>query len=155
MIIFEYRVSPAWECLDIQKETTFVRVTDDTDNNVITGFYGKEYLYTISGDDVRHIIRIIDEYPEIFDIPKDLEPSGVLDGDEYSFRFSNQKRSNEFSGFNILDYGRRPRKNATLALRVARRIKEEVLLDNGIRTAIPSRLQNWPKYRKPSNTIKI
>jgi hypothetical protein len=155
MIIFEYRVSPVWGCPDAQKETTFVRVTDDTDNNVITGFYGKEYLYTISGDDVRRIIRIIDEYPEIFDIPKDLEPSGVLDGDEYSFRFSNQKRSNEFSGFNILDYGCRPRKNATLALRVARRIKEEVLLDNGIRTTIPSRLQNWPKYRKSSNIIRI
>ena len=104
---------------------------------------------------MKRIIKIINDNPEIFDIPKDLEPNDVLDGDEYSFKFSNGVKSNTFSGFNILEYGRRSRKNATLALRVARRIKEEVLSDYKIRTMIPSRLQNWPRYRKVSSVIKI
>ena len=39
--------------------------------------------------------------------------------------------------------------------RVARTIKEKVLDLNGVRTMIPTRLQHWPKYRKPSNNIKI
>jgi hypothetical protein len=155
MIIFEYKVSPAWVCANEESETSFVRVTDDAKDNVITVFRGKEYLHTISQKDIEKIIKIIDEYPEIFEIPEMLEPNDVLDGYEYTFKFADGVRSNEFGGLNILDYGRKPRKNATLALRVARRIKEEVLMDNKIRTMIPSRLQHWPKYRKPSKIIKI
>lgn len=155
MIIFEYRVSPAWVCANEESETSFVRVTDDAKDNVITMFHGKEYLHTISQKDIKKIIKIIDEYPEIFEIPERLEPNAVLDGYEYTFKFADGVRSNEFGGFNILDYGRKPRKNATLALRVARRIKEEVLMDNKIRTMISSRLQHWPKFRKPSKIIKI
>ena len=155
MIIFEYKVSPAWGCANEESHISFVRVTDDAKDNAITVFYGKEYLHTISQKDIKKIIKIIDDYPEIFEIPERLEPNAVLDGYEYSFKFADGVRSNEFGGFNILDYGRSPRKNATLALRVARRIKEEVLMDNKIRTMIPSRLQHWLKYRKPSNIIKI
>ena len=155
MIIFEYKVSPAWGCANEESHISFVRVTDDAKDNAITVFYGKEYLHTISQKDIKKIIKIIDEYPEIFEIPERLEPNAVLDGYEYSFKFADGVRSNEFGGSNILDYGRSPRKNATLALRVARRIKEEVLMDNKIRTMIPSRLQHWLKYRKPSNIIKI
>ena len=155
MIIFEYKVSPAWGCANEESHISFVRVTDDAKDNAITVFYGKDYLHTISQKDIKKIIKIIDEYPEIFEIPERLEPNAVLDGYEYSFKFADGVRSNEFGGFNILDYGRIPRKNATLALRVARRIKEEVLMDNKIRTMIPSRLQHWLKYRKPSNIIKI
>jgi hypothetical protein len=155
MITLQYKVLTAWVCAHEEPETSFVRVTDDAKDNVITMFHGKEYLHTISQKDIKKIIKIIDEYPEIFEIPESLEPNDVLDGSEYIFKFADGVRSNEFSGFNILDYGRKPRKNATLALRVARRIKEEVLMDNKIRTMIPSRLQHWPKYRKPSNIIII
>ena len=155
MIIFEYRVSSTCEYIGKNNERFAIRITDDVKDNVVTSFYGKKYRHTISEKDLKRIIKIINDSPEIFDIPKDLEPNDVLDGDDYSFRFSNGVRINTFSGLNILEYGRRPRKNATLALRVARRIKEEVLLDYKIRTMIPSRLQNWPRYRKASGVIKI
>lgn len=155
MIVFEYKVSSAWGHIDSEGEKFLVRITDDVNNNVVTRFYGKEYYHTISEKDLKQVIKIINDNPEIFDIPKDLEPNDVLDGDEYSFRFSNGVLCNAFSGFNILEYGRKPRKNATLALRVARRIKEEVLYKYKIRTMIPSRLQNWPKYRRSSSNIRI
>ena len=155
MIIFEYKVSPAWGYVGNEGETFLVRITDDKENNVVTRFYGKEYYHTITDKDLKQVIKIINDNPGIFDIPKDLEPNDVLDGDEYSFRFSNGEKGNRFSGFNILEYGRKPRKNATLALRVARRIKDEVLCKYKIRTMIPSRLQNWPRYRKASDVVKI
>ena len=155
MVIFEYKVSPTWGHIVNENEIFLVRITDDIKNNVVTSFYGKKYCHTISEKDLKRIIKIINDTPEIFDIPKDLEPNDVLDGDEYSFKFSNGVKSNAFSGFNILEYGRKPRKNATLALRVARRIKEEVHSDYKIRTMIPSRLQNWPRYTKVSSVIKI
>lgn len=155
MIIFEYKVSPAWGSLNSKKKTTLARITDDEKDNVETWFFGRKFFHTISKKDVKRVIDIINEYPGLFKIPENLEPNDVLDGDMYSFIFADGKRTNHFSGFNILDYGRRPRKNATLALRVARRIKEEILDNNDIRTMIPGRLQHWPKYRKPSSVIKI
>jgi hypothetical protein len=155
MIIFEYKVSPAWLSPDVPESIFRITVTSDKENNVITWFHDKKYLHTIPTSEINKIKSIIKEHSELFRIPEYLEPNTVLDGEEYSFIFSDGKNTNSFSGFNILDYGRSPRKNATLALRVARTIKEKVLDLNGVRTMIPTRLQHWPKYRKPSNNIKI
>ena len=155
MTIFEYRISPAWISPDAPESIFRITVTSDKENNVITWFHDKKYLHTIPTSEINKIRSIIKEHSELFRIPGCLEPNTVLDGEEYSFIFSDGKNTNSFSGFNILDYGRSPRKNATLALRVARTIKEKVLDLNGIRTMIPTRLQHWPKYRKPSNNIKI
>ena len=155
MTIFEYRISPAWLSPDAPESIFRITVTSDKENNVITWFHDKKYLHTIPTSEINKIKNIIKEHSELFRIPEYLEPNTVLDGEEYSFIFSDGKNTNSFSGSNILDYGRSPRKNATLALRVARTIKEKVLDLNGIRTMIPSRLQHWPKYRKPSNIIKI
>ena len=154
MIIFEYKVSPAWLAPDIDKETSYVRVTDDPKDNVTTFFFGKEYRHTIPEEDIEKIKDIINEYPELLNI-RELEPNSVLDGYEYYFAFSNGKKFNNFTGYNILDYGSSPRKNATMALRAARHIKDHVLWQNKIRTTIPNRLQHWPKYRKPSDLLKI
>ena len=81
--------------------------------------------------------------------PNDFDDYGVI----YYFVFSDGERTNRFSGQNILDYGRSPRKNATLALRTAREIKEKVLDPNHIRTMISSRLQHWEKYRNYSHEV--
>ena len=155
MTIFEYKVSPAWLSPDAPESIFRITVTSDKENNVITWFHDKKYLHTIPTSEIDKIKSIIKEHSELFCIPGCLEPNTVLDGEEYSFIFSDGKNTNSFSGFNILDYDRSPRKNATLALRVARTIKEKVLDLNGVRTMIPTRLQHWPKYRKPSNNIKI
>ncbi len=155
MIIFEYKVSPAWLSPEAPECIFRITVTNDKEDNVTTWFYDKKYLHTIPISEINKIKNIIKERPELFHIPECLEPNTVLDGEEHSFTFSDGKNTNSFSGFNILDYGQSPRKNATLALRVARTIKEKVLDLNGIRTMIPTRLQHWPKYRKPSNNIKI
>lgn len=155
MIIFEYKVSPAWLSPDAPESIFRITVTSDKENNVITWFHDEKYLHTIPASEINKIKSIIKEHSELFRILEYLEPNTVLDGEEYSFIFSDGKRTNSFSGFNILDYGRSPRKNATLALRVAREIKEKVLDLNSIKTMIPTRLQHWPKYRKPSNVIKI
>ena len=154
MIIFEYKVSPAWLTPDNDKETSYVRVTDDSKDNVTTFFFGKKYHHTISKEYIDKIKDIINGYPDLLNI-RELEPNSVLDGNEYHFTFSDGKKSNSFTGYNILDYGRRPRKNATIALRAARHIKDQVLGQNNIRTMIPNRLQHWPKFRKSSNLIKI
>ena len=155
MTIFEYRLSPAWLSPDAPESIFRITVTSDKENNVTTWFHDKKYLHTIPTSEINKIKNIIKEHSELFRIPECLESNTVLDGKEYSFIFSDGKNTNSFSGFNILDYGRSPRKNATLALRVARTIKEKVLDLNGVRTMIPTRLQHWPKYRKPSNNIKI
>lgn len=155
MIIFEYKVSPAWLSPDAPESIFRITVTGDKENNAITWFHDKKYLHTIPASEINKIKSIIKEHSELFRVPECLESNTVLDGEEYSFIFSDGKNTNSFSGFNILDYGRSPRKNATLALRVARTIKEKVLDLNGVRTMIPTRLQRWPKYRKPSNNIKI
>ena len=155
MTIFEYKVSPAWLSPDAPESIFRITVTSDKENNVTTWFHDKKYLHTIPTSEINKIKSIIKEHSELFRIPGCLETNTVLDGEEYSFIFSDGKNTNSFSGFNILDYGRSPRKNATLALRVARTIKEKVLDLNGVRTMIPTRLQHWPKYRKPSNNIKI
>ena len=140
MILFEYKVSPAWLSPSAPESIFRIIITDDNEDNVITWFHDKKYSHTIPTSEIDKIKDIIKNHPELFNIPKYLEPNTVLDGE---------------AGSNILDYGRSPRKNATLAIRVARTIKEKVLDLNGIRTMIPSRLQHWPKYRKPSNIIKI
>ena len=153
MVIFEYKVCAAWGVLD--DEIFCVTMTDNMKDNVTTRFRGKEYIYTISQEDVELTKRIIRKMPEVFEIPEYLEPNDVLDGEMYSFVFSDGERSNSFSGFNILDYGSRPRKNATKALRLAREINQAVLELNGIRTRIPSKLQHWPEYKKRREEIKI
>lgn len=155
MTIFEYKVSSARPSPGTPEYIFRIIVTSDKENNVITWFQDKKYLHTVPAGEINKIKRIIKEHSELFHIPECLEPNTVLDGEEYSFIFSDGKNTNSFSGFNILDYGRSPRENATLALRVAREIKEKVLDLNSIKTMIPTRLQHWPKYRKPSNIIKI
>ena len=155
MVIFEYKVSPAWLSPDAPDSIFRVTVTSDKKDNVTTWFHDKKYSHTIPAREIDKIIKIIKAYPELFHIPKRLEPNSALDGEEYSFIFSDGEKTNSFSGSNILDYGRNPRKNATLALRVARTIKENILDLNGVRTMIPTRLQHWPKYRKPSRNIDI
>lgn len=151
MIIFEYKVSPTRLSPDGPEYIFRILATDNKEDNVITWFQDKKYLYTIPPSEIDKIKNIIREHPELFHIPEDLEPNTVLDGNEYSFIFSDGKRTNSFSGFNILDYGRSPRENATLALRVAREIKEKVLDLNSVKTMIPTRLQHWTRYKK---TIK-
>ena len=129
-------------------------ITDDEKDNVTTWFRDKKYKHTLAPKDIKHIIKIIKAAPGLFDIPKELEPNDSLGGGTiYGFTFCDGKRTNSFYGKDILDYGRRPRKNATLALRTAREIKEKVLDPNHIRTMISSRLQHWPKYRKESDLI--
>ena len=155
MIIFEYKVSPAWLSPTAPEYLFRITVTDDKKENVTTWFNDKKYLHTIPIDEIEKIKNIIKSNPELFNIPEHLEPNGVLDGEEYSFTFSDGKNTNSFSGLNILDYGRSPRKNATLALRVSRTIKDKVLSLNGIRTMIPNRLQHWPKNKKTSNSINL
>lgn len=155
MVIFKYRVTPVSTKSGASSRTSFVRVTDEPDNNVVTSWFGKEYRHTISQADVLKIKKIIDGYPGIFEIEEELEPNNISGGNRYAFIFSNGKKTNSFVGFNILDYGSMPRKNATMALRAARQIKECVLWPNGIRTMIPNRLQHWPKNRNWPKLIKI
>lgn len=129
-------------------------ITDDEKDNTITWFRGKKYKHTLATKDIKHIIKIIKAAPGLFDIPKELEPNESLgDGTIYGFTFCDGERTNSFYGKDILDYGRRPRKNATLALRTAREIKEKVLEPNNIRTMISSRLQHWEKYRNYSHEV--
>ena len=137
MIIFEYKVSPAWLSPDAPESIFRITVTGDKENNVITWFHDKKYLHTIPTSEINKIKSIIKEHSELFRIPECLESNTVLDGKEYSFIFSDGKNTNSFSGFNILDYGRSPRKNATLALRVARTIKEKVLDLIRLLTSLP------------------
>lgn len=153
MIIFEYKVSPAWLAPDDDKRTSLIRVTDEQKDNVTTYFFGKTYHHTLPKEEIDKIIAIINKYPGLFDI-RQLEPNDVLDGYEYEFTFSNRKNPIVLSDTGILDYGSKPRKNATMALRAARHIKDHVLLQNNIRTMISNRLQHWPKFRYPLK-IKI
>ena len=131
-------------------------ITDDEKDNVTTWFRGKKYKHTLEPKDIKHIIKIIKASPGLYDIPEELERNESLGGGTiYGFTFCDGKRTNSFYGKDILDYGRQQRKNATLALRTAREIKEKVLEPNNIRTMISSRLQHWPKYRKESDFIPV
>ena len=153
MTIFEYRKSLIQSAPD-NKKTSYIKITNEPKDNVTTFLFGKTYRYTLPKRELKKIIAIIDKHPALFDI-KELESNNSLEGDEFQFTFSNGEKTNSFTGYNILDYGSKPRKNATLALRIARDINESVLQLNNIRTTIPNRLQHWPKYRKSSNLIKI
>ncbi|MBR0134359.1 hypothetical protein IJM16_03785 [Candidatus Saccharibacteria bacterium] len=155
MLIFSYRMISI-DYLLANEKIFRIDITDDETDDVITWFRDKKYKHTLEPKDIKHIIKIIKDAPGLFDIPKELEPNDFDDyGMIYYFVFSDGKRTNSFSGQNILDYGRLPRKNATLALRTAREIKEKILESNHIRTMIPSRLQHWPKYRKESDLIPV
>jgi hypothetical protein len=156
MLIFFYHITD--RLIGPAKDDKIFRIviTDDEKDNVTTWFRGKKYKHTLAMKDIEHIIKIIKAAPGLFDIPKELEPNDSLGGGTiYGFTFCDGKRTNSFYGKDILDYGRRPRKNATLALRTAREIKEKVLEPNNIRTMISSRLQHWPKYRKESDFIPV
>ena len=155
MLIFKYQISPAQITPPGNGPIFEIIVTDAEKNNTTTTFHDKKYQHTLPKEDLEKIKEIIKNTPELFDIPESLEPNDVLDGSEYSFTFSDGEKTNSFSGFNILDYGRKPRKNATLALRTARTIKDKVLFRHDIRTMIPNRLQHWPKYRPSTDNIKI
>ena len=155
MLIFSYRMISI-DYLLANEKIFRIDITDDETDDVITWFRDKKYKHTLEPKDIKHIIKIIKDAPGLFDIPKELEPNDFDDyGMIYYFVFSDGKRTNSFSGQNILDYGRLPRKNATLALRTAREIKEKILESNHIRTMIPSRLHHWPKYRKESDLIPV
>jgi len=155
MLIFSYRMVSI-DYLLANEKIFRIDITDDETDNVITWFRGKKYKHTLESKDIKHIIKIIKDAPGLFDIPKELEPNDFDDyGMIYYFVFSDGERTNRFSGQNILDYGRLPRKNATLALRTAREIKEKVLDPNHIRSMISSRLQHWSKYRKESDLIPV
>lgn len=156
MLIFSYRITSLDYAPIDNKEIFRIDITDDEKDNTITHFYGKEYIHTLSCKAVGQIIDIIRERPELFGFPGELEPNEIDDaGTQYEFTFCDGKRTNSFRGQNILDYGSLPHKRATLALRVAREIKEKVLEPNGIRTMISSRLQHWPKYRPESDLIPV
>ena len=130
-------------------------ITDDEKDNVTTWFRGKKYKHTLAKKDIKHIIKIIKAAPGLFDIPEELEPNDSLGGGTiYCFTFCDGERTNSFYGKDILDYGRQPRKNATLDLRTAREIKEKVLEPNNIRTMISSRLQHWEKYRNYNHEVR-
>ena len=156
MLIFSYRIVVLMIAPAGNDKIFRIVITDDEKDNVTTWFRGKKYKHTLAPKDIKHIIKIIKAAPGLFDIPKELEPNDSLGGSTiYGFAFCDGRRTNSFYGKDILDYGRRPRKNATLALRTAREIKEKVLESNNIRTMISSRLQHWPKYRKESDFIPV
>lgn len=146
MIIFRYRITDAMICPDTSNPIFDITITDDKKDNIKTTFDNKHYTRTLPKDAIEKIKSIIKKNPELLEI-KELEPNHqVLDGDIYEFIFSDGQKSASFNGCNILDYGRQPRKNATLALRTARTIKDQVLLDYHIKTMIENRLQHWPKH---------
>ena len=154
MLIFSYHITSLM--IGPAKDDKIFRIviTDDEKDNVTTWFRGKKYKHTLATKDIKHIIKIIKVAPGLFDIPKELEPNESLGGGTiYGFTFCDGEHTNSFYGKDILDYGRRPRKNATLALRTAREIKEKVLEPNNIRTMISSRLQHWEKYRNYSHEV--
>ena len=155
MLIFKYQTSSVQKGPHDSNPIFEIIVTDAEKNNTTTTFHGKKYQHTLPKEDLAEIKEIIKDTPKLFDIPDNLEPNDAPNKLEYSFTFSDGERINSFSGFNILNYGRKPRKNATLALRTARTIKDKVLLKHDIRTMIPNRLQNWPKYRIHTSEIKI
>lgn len=153
MIIFRYRIADAMVDPEISNPIFDITITDAKKDNVKTVFDNKTYTHTIPQNEIEKIKSIINKKPELLEI-KQLEPNHeVLDGAIYEFIFSNGQKSASFNGYNILDYGRQPRKNATLALRTARTIKDQVLLNYGIKTMISNRLQHWPKHR-PRSIIK-
>ena len=134
-------------CSDINDPIFDITITDEPKNNVKTTFSEKHYTHTIPEDAIEKIKFIIHEKPELLEI-KELEPNHqVLDGDIYEFVFSDGEKSTSFSGYNIMDYGNQPRKNATMAIRTARAIKDQVLLNYHIKTMIENRLQHWPDRR--------
>ena len=154
MLIFSYHITVLMIAPAGNDKIFCIVITDDEIDNVTTWFRGRKYKHTLAPKDIKHIIKIIKAAPGLFNIPEELEPNESLGGGTiYGFTFCDGKRTNSFYGKDILDYGRRPRKNATLALRTAREIKEKVLDPNHIRTMISSRLQQWPKYRKESDLI--
>ena len=154
MLIFSYHITVLMIAPAGNDRIFRIDITNDEKDNVITWFHGKEYRHTLEPKDIKHVIKIIKDAPGLFNIPGELEPNESFDGGTiYGFTFSDGKRTNSFSGKNILDYGRLPRKNATLALRTAREIKEKVLDPNHIRTMISSRLQHWEKYRNYSHEV--
>ena len=156
MLIFSYHIAVLTIAPAGNDKIFRIVITDDEKDNVTTWFRGKKYKHTLAMKDIKHIIKIIKAAPGLFDIPKELESNDSLgSGTIYGFTFCDGERTNSFYGKDILDYGRRPRKNATLALRTAREIKEKVLEPNNIRTMISSRLQHWPKYRKESDFIPV
>jgi len=149
MLIFSYFITSLTIGHAKDDEIFRIVITDDKKDNTITWFHGKEYRHTLEPKDIKRVIKIIKDTSGLFNIPGKLEPNESFDGGTiYGFTFSDGKRTNSFSGKDILDYGRLPRKNATLALRTAREIKEKVLDPNHIRTMISSRLQHWEKYQK-------
>ena len=156
MLIFSYHITVLMIAPAGNDKIFRIVITDDEKDNVTTWFRDKKYKHTLAPKDIKHIIKIIKAAPGLFDIPEELEPNDSLGGSTiYGFTFCDGRRTNSFYGKDILDYGRRPRKNATLALRTAREIKEKVLESNNIRTMISSRLQHWPKYRKESDFIPV
>ena len=156
MLIFSYHITVLMIAPAGNDKIFRIVITDDEIDNVTTWFRDKKYKHTLAPKDIKHIIKIIKAAPGLFDIPEELEPNESLGGGTiYGFTFCDGKRTNSFYGKDILDYGRRPRKNATLALRTAREIKEKVLEPNNIRTMISSRLQHWPKYQKESDFIPV
>ena len=156
MLIFSYYIISLMIAPAGNDKIFRIVITDDEKDNVTTWFRGKKYKHTLAPKDIKHIIKIIKAAPGLFDIINVLVPNASLGGRTiYGFTFCDFRRRNSFYGKDILDYGRRPRKNATLALRTAREIKEKVLEPNNIRTMISSRLQHWPKYRKESDFIPV
>ena len=154
MLIFSYCIISLTIGPANDDEIFRIVITDDEKDNMITWFHGKEYRHTLEPKDVKRVIKIIKDAPGLFNIPGELEPNESLGGGTiYGFTFCDGERTNSFYGKDILDYGRLPRKNATLALRTAREIKEKVLEPNNIRTMISSRLQHWEKYRNYSHEV--
>lgn len=77
MIIFEYKVSPAWLSPDAPESIFRITVTSDKENNVITCFHDKNYLHTIPASEINKIKNIIKEHSGLFHIPEYLEPNTV------------------------------------------------------------------------------
>ena len=150
MLIFEYRVTSFLS----SNADSYVRINSDLEDNVVACFNGKIHHYSLAKEEIAKVAKIIESYPELFNV-KELEPNNTPGDMRYDFTFSTIAKTCSFSGFNILDYGRLPRKNATLALRAARDIKDHVLDLNGIYTAVPNRLQHWPKHTIRSGKIHI
>lgn len=90
MIIFEYKVSPAWLAPDDDKRTSWIRVTDERKDNATTYFFGKTYHHTLPKEEIDKIVAIINKYPGLFDI-RQLEPNDVLDGMSISLHFRTEK----------------------------------------------------------------
>ena len=66
MILFEYKVSPAWLSPSAPESIFRIIITDDNEDNVITWFHDKKYSHTIPTSEIDKIKDIIKNHYSIY-----------------------------------------------------------------------------------------